>query len=93
MVKDRFQNEEAILAAAKEAEVKAYDAAIADGATIPSGGYGDCTFPGDITLSGTFYIFNDCISAVARIPAAHFANPKSKPSCHLRLNIIRNLLI
>ena len=32
-IKDRFQNEEAILAAAKEAEVKAYDAAIADGAT------------------------------------------------------------
>ena len=32
-IKDRFQNEEAILAAAKEAEVKAYDAAIAGGAT------------------------------------------------------------
>jgi hypothetical protein len=35
------------------------------GSTYPNAGFKECTLPGDITLSGVFYIFDDCISAVA----------------------------
>lgn len=49
------------------------------GVTLPSGGYQGCTLPGDITLSGVFYIFDNCLSAVAgtNAPSISLANAGS----------------
>jgi hypothetical protein len=38
---------------------------LSDGCTLPSGGYSQCTLPGDITLAGSFYLFDQCVSVVA----------------------------
>jgi hypothetical protein len=45
---------------------------LSDGCTLPSGGYDDCILPGDITLPGTFYMFEQCKSAVAGTGAPSF---------------------
>lgn len=45
---------------------------LSDGVTLPSGGYGDCVLPGNIELSGGFYIFNQCLSGVAGTGAPSF---------------------
>jgi hypothetical protein len=59
---------------------------LSTGCTIPAGGYQGCTLPGDITISGPFYIFDHCISAVAgtSTPSIDFVNENVSKSVNFR---------
>ncbi|GAG04849.1 unnamed protein product, partial [marine sediment metagenome] len=46
---------------------------LVDESTLPSGGYLRCTLPGDLHLNGTYYMFDNCSSAVAGTSAPSFS--------------------
>jgi hypothetical protein len=54
---------------------------LADGVSIPSAGFGDCVLPGELTLTGAFYMFAECKSAVAGLDAPSLVYADAGPQC------------